>query len=198
MEISSSQYHSQSITSLLTDTASSAPLSESLVSTNKSSAIPPSTGPSYGRGYTSFQQSLAASYLDGSASLSSSSAMKNAEGLTLAEASSKGTINPADWLSQSDKDLYHKVTGGSIKDGIAYDADGNPDWSERSQNLIDSLYQMRNYGTFDSQGNMTAITGTITASDRQGYIDHYSRGGWFSSDMGILDETMKALTSEQA
>lgn len=198
MEISSSYYRSQSITSLLKDTVSSAPIEDSGQRANKSSSGSSLSGISYSQGYTAFQQSLAASNLSGSAS-TSNSAQTNVEGLTLDEVKARGrVINPADWLSQSDVDLFHKVTGGTIKDGVIYDSAGNEDTSNRSLDLVGNLYQMRDHGTFDGNGNRVGISGSITADDLQQYIDHFSKGGWVGTDLGVLDDAMKALTSEQA
>jgi len=92
-------------------------------------------------------------------------------GSSLAAALSNGGANPTEWLSQSDVDLFHAATGGTIKDGVIYDKNGNVNTDQGMSDLVNALFDMRNFGTFSSDQQPRAISGAITAQDLQGYIN---------------------------
>lgn len=180
----SSYYNSRSVTSLLKDTTQAASTKDnSPQDGNKSAARSATDGIGYSQGHSSLQQQLAALGVNGS------SASRPPTGVV---------INPAEWISQSDIDLFHKVTGGTVKDGVIYDSNGNVDTSSRSMLLVDGLYEMRNYGTFDNVENRIEIHGAITVSDLQGFIHQYRFGGFGTTDLGVFADAVKVLTAEQA
>lgn len=139
---------------------------------------------SLGTASSSLQASLAASALDKAGDAQSS-------------ATTSQTINPADYLTASDIKLYEHVTGGTIKDGVLYDKDGNVNSSQANMDLVDAMYQMRAHGTFLSNGNVIPISGDITADAFKGFIEHYSKNpGAF--DMDVLNKALNALNSTDA
>lgn len=205
MKISSSYYSSQSVVSLLQDTQLSKSIEGDLQQAG-SSAGSTSRGASYSQGYADLQSKLAASSLSDSSSSNSSSAavydgsvLRNAAGQTLDDFIGKA-VGPADWLTQSDIDLFHATTGGTIKDGVIYDKNGDVSTSNSDGALVNALFDMRNYGTFDSSDqNLVKINGTITADDLKNYIQHYQRSG-SSVDIGydVLNKAVDVLTSQQS
>lgn len=121
---------------------------------------------------------------------------RGAKGATLEEAMSKGVVNPADWLSESDVKLFEQTTGGTIVNGVIFDKNGNESNSEADADLVQALFDMRNYGTFDAEGNLATLKGDITAADFRGFIDHYrSNTGTF--DMQTLQKAYEVLESAE-
>lgn len=110
----------------------------------------------------------------------------------LAAALSSGVVNPADWLLPSDISLYEQATGGTIKDGVIYDKDGNVNSDQANADLVNSLFDMRNYGTF-SDGQPRLIIGDITVGDLKAFID-YNRPN-SAVNTGILDRALEALSA---
>jgi len=206
MKISSSYYNSQSVVSLLQDTQLSKSIEGDLQQAGSASSGSSSIGTSYSQGYADLQSKLAASSLSDNGSGSSSSAavydgsvLRNAAGKTLNDYVGKA-VGPANWLTQSDIDLFHATTGGTIKDGAIYDKNGNVSTSNSDGALVNALFDMRNYGTFDSSDqNLVKINGTITADDLKNYIQHYQRSGT-SVDIGydVLNKAVDVLTSQQS
>jgi hypothetical protein len=208
MKISSSSYNSQSVVSLLQDTQLSKSIEGDLQQVGSlSSRSSTSMGASYSQGYADLQSKLAASSLSDSSSGRSSSAavfdgsvLRNAAGQTLNDFVGK-VVGPADWLTQSDIDLFHAATGGTIKNGVIYDKNGDVSDSDSDGALVNALFDMRNYGTFDSSDqNLVKINGSaITADDIKNYIQHYQRSG-SSVDIGydVLDKAVNVLSSPQS
>ncbi|MFK3781798.1 hypothetical protein, partial [Agrobacterium sp. NPDC089420] len=110
----------------------------------------------------------------------------------LAAALANGVVNPVDWLSPSDIALFEKTTGSTIQDGYIYNEDGTPNTDPAKADLINSLFQMRNLGTF-SGGQPKLLNGDITADDLKAFIS-YNRSN-SAVNTQILDKVLDALTS---
>lgn len=110
----------------------------------------------------------------------------------LAAAMSKGVVNPAEWLSPSDIKLFEQATGGTIKDGVIYDKDGNVNGDQANSDLVNSLFDIRNFGTF-SAGQPRLISGDISVDDLKAFID-YSRSN-SAVNLGVLDKALEALSA---
>ncbi|RKE76938.1 hypothetical protein [Rhizobium sp. AG855] len=110
----------------------------------------------------------------------------------LAAALSSGVVNPADWLSPSDISLYEQTIGGTIKDGVIYDKDGNINSDQGNADLVNALFDMRNFGTF-AMGQPKLIAGDITSDDLKAFID-YHRGN-SAVNTQILDKALEVLTA---
>jgi hypothetical protein len=164
-----------------------------------------SAGASFSAGYSSLQSTLAKTDVDRSPPQGSSSSAsvktekRNAAGQTLKDIiATTHVINPAEWLSASDEDLFHKVTGGTIKNGVIYDKDGVADGSQSNADLVCALYEMRNEGTFDKANlNRVAVTGDLTVEDVANYLAHYSTGG-FGGDITGVQGLLDVLKSQEA
>lgn len=111
----------------------------------------------------------------------------------LAVAMSRGVVNPAEWLSPSDIKLFEQATGGTIKDGVIYDKDGNVNGDQANSDLVNSLFDMRNFGTF-SGGQPRLITGDISVDDLRAFID-YNRSN-SAVNLGVLDKALEALSAQ--
>jgi hypothetical protein len=111
----------------------------------------------------------------------------------LAAAMSKGVVNPAEWLSPSDIKLFEQATGGTIKDGVIYDKDGNVNGDQANSDLVNSLFDMRNFGTF-SAGQPRLIAGDISVDDLKAFID-YNRSN-SAVNLGVLDKALEALSAQ--
>ncbi|MDH4411791.1 MAG: hypothetical protein QE484_00685 [Rhizobium sp.] len=111
----------------------------------------------------------------------------------LAAAMSRGVVNPAEWLSPSDIKLFEQATGGTIHDGVIYDKDGNAYGDPANSDLVNSLFDMRNFGTF-SGGQPRLITGDISVNDLKAYIDYNRTNS--ALNIGILDRALEALSAQ--
>lgn len=111
----------------------------------------------------------------------------------LAAAMSRGVVNPAEWLSPSDIKLFEQATGGTIKDGVIYDKDGNVNGDQANSDLVNSLFDMRNFGTF-SAGQPRLISGDISVDDLKAFID-YNRSN-SAVNLGVLDKALEALSAQ--
>jgi hypothetical protein len=112
-------------------------------------------------------------------------------------AGSHGLVNPAEWLSPSDISLFEKVTGGTIKDGVIYDKNGNENTNQSVTDLVCALCDMRNMGTFDGNGQPKLVAGAITANDMQGFIARYKDNkGAFNMD--ILNSALGTLQKQES
>jgi hypothetical protein len=213
----SSSYNSQ-IISLIRDTSLGSAANGKKNATDQSSVAAPPVPITYGQGYTSLQQTLSANSLDvkstsdsGSTTTGSGTGVygfpwstisptkTNSEGKTLGSYTDTGrAINPADWLSDSDQALFTKVTGSTIKDGVMYKADGTVDGSQESSDLVNNLFDMRNYGTIDDKGNRYALSGDITADDMRNYIANYVAAHPTKAGTDVLNKGLDALTESSA
>ncbi len=111
----------------------------------------------------------------------------------LEAALASGMVNSADWLAKSDVDLVRQTTGAIIKDGKVYDKngadiyrDGNDAEAKAVSDLIDTLFELRNYGV-PVGDRMVAEPGAITAGDLEKYIEHYAAGATGPGDVAKLD-----------
>lgn len=93
----------------------------------------------------------------------------------LSLALSKGVVNPIDWVAKSDIELFQKTTGKSIKDGNIVDQDGSISTSQECAEFLGAIYEMRNFGTFDHDGQPRSIDKIITANDIGDYINHHQK-----------------------
>jgi hypothetical protein len=126
------------------------------------------------------------------ASLSRISTTAGIASPALAAALSTGVVNPAEWLSDSDIKLFEQTSGGTIKDGVIYDKNGNENSDQANADLVNSLFDMRNFGTF-SGGQPKLITGDISVGDLKAFID-YNRSN-SAVNTGILDKALEALSA---
>ncbi|MBN8952512.1 MULTISPECIES: hypothetical protein [unclassified Rhizobium] len=176
MQISTDRYGMQipiKARSALGDVAMIDAQSEAARSASGSSAAPV---PDRKNPASAFQASLSAMALD------------RADAAT--QQTSGQTINPADYLIASDIKLYEKTTGGTIKDGVLYDKDGNVNASQANMDLVCAMYEMRAHGTFSSRDqSRTLLSGDITAADLRSFIEHYSKNPG-AYDMDILDRAL--------
>jgi hypothetical protein len=108
----------------------------------------------------------------------------------LAAALAEGMVNPADWLSDSDIKLFEQTTGGTIKDGVIYDKNGNVSSDIADTQLVLSLSDLRNYGTFEN-GQPKLIAGEITADDLRHFIDYNRTNNAVNTD--ILKQALNSL-----
>lgn len=111
----------------------------------------------------------------------------------LAAAMSSGVVNPAEWLLPSDIKLFEQATGGAIRDGVIYDKDGIAYGDPANSDLVNSLFDMRNFGTF-SGGQPKLISGDISVDDLMAFID-YNRPN-SAVNIGILDRALEALSAQ--
>jgi hypothetical protein len=126
-------------------------------------------------------------------SLSSQQTTAGIPSPALQEALSKGGVNPAAWLSPSDISLFEQTTGGTIKDGTIYDKNGAVNSDMTNTDLVCSLFEMRNFGTF-SNDQPQLIQGAITANDLEGFIDHYKNDPAINTT--ILNKALTVLKKQ--
>lgn len=111
--------------------------------------------------------------------------------------SSKTTsiINPADWLTDADKQLVKQETGLTVKDGKTYDESGNEVETQAASDLISALYEIHQNQAIDGS-NPTATT--ITADDLQAYIASTETltGSMQHEDTAVLDKAIQDLRSD--
>lgn len=107
-------------------------------------------------------------------------------------------VNPIDWLAKSDLVLIQQTTGAVIQDGKVYDESGNAFESQATSDLINILYELRNYGVPDGS-RVVALKGAITAADLEKYIHHYE-SSWSGNvqklDTDVIDEAISQLMVE--
>lgn len=111
----------------------------------------------------------------------------------LAAAMSMGVVNPAEWLSPSDIKLFEQATGGTIDGGVIYDNDGNVNSDQANADLVNHLFDMRNFGTF-SGGQPKLITGYITLDDLKAFSDYHRSNSAVNTQ--ILDKALEALSAQ--
>lgn len=111
----------------------------------------------------------------------------------LAAAMSMGVVNPAEWLSPSDIKLFEQATGGTIDGGVIYDKDGNVNSDQANADLVNYLFDMRNFGTF-SGGQPKLITGDITLDDLKAFSDYHRSNSAVNTQ--ILDKALEALSAQ--
>lgn len=71
----------------------------------------------------------------------------------LSAALRKGLVGPENWLSQSDLELFRKVTGKSLNNGFLIDSSGQKSQlSKPESDFLNDLYQARNYGILGEHG----------------------------------------------
>jgi len=144
--------------------------------------------------HQSLNSTLSASALNSGAPLSRTSTTAGIASPALSAAMSKGVVNPADWLSTSDKALFEKTTGQFLKDGRVVDKDGNDAGTPETAALINTLFEMRNFGTFGANGRQL-VNGDISADDLRAYMN-FNRGNTSPLiNMGILNKALDTLTS---
>ncbi len=129
------------------------------------------------------------------ASLAGRALDKAAEGAGVEEKQNSKVINPADWIEPSDIALFEKVTGYTIKDGNIVNPDGTRPKESEVQgdpaSFLMGLFHMRNYGTFDSSGQPTPISGEITATDLSAFMRYNAASGAY--DEALLEKALEAL-----
>lgn len=182
MQISSS-YGSQSIISLLRETAMGSASDGKKNGTAQDTPNTPSVPVTYSQGYTSWQQTLAASSLDPSSSIDGSldssttvPSATSADGKYQVRADATGQVtNVLQYLNSSDIDAIAKASGATFSNGEFQGGD-----EASLQNLQTAFQQLRTVGAGGVGDAVGGISGDITASQFRELIAKHA--GEFTSN----------------
>jgi hypothetical protein len=200
MQISSS-YKNQSLTALMRETALGSAADGKKKSETQEAPNAPSVPLTYSQGYTSLQQTLAASSLNaGSSSDAPTDSNPDAAWATTADGKYKVSADPSgqvtnvlQYLNASDIDAIAKASGATFSDGEFHGGD-----DAAIENLQLAFEQLRTVGAGGIGDPVEGIKGDITARHFRELLAKH--GGEFSSDgidnmLQLLDDKSSATST---
>lgn len=115
----------------------------------------------------------------------------------LSAALRKGLVGPENWLSQSDLELFRKVTGKSLRNGSFIDNNGQKSQlSKPESDLLNDLYQARNYGILGEYG-FVLMSGKNLSSEDIEHILKYVKSQEPKRNLDLLERALGIISREE-